>query len=42
MKIRLLLVDDHSVVRTGLLIMFECEKDMEFVGVAENASEALK
>jgi two-component system response regulator NreC len=41
MKIRLLLVDDHAVVRTGLRMMLEGEKDMEIVGEAENASEAL-
>ena len=41
MKIRLLLVDDHAVVRTGVRMMLEGEKDMEIVGEAENASEAL-
>ena len=41
MKIRLLLVDDHAVVRTGLRMMLEGEKDMEIVGEAENASDAL-
>jgi len=41
MKIRLLLVDDHAVVRTGLRMLLEGESDMEIVGEAENASEAL-
>jgi len=41
MKIRLLLVDDHAVVRTGLRMMLEGEKDFEIVGEAENATEAL-
>lgn len=41
MKIRLLLVDDHAVVRTGLRMMLEGESDIEIVGEAENASEAL-
>lgn len=41
MKIRLLLVDDHAVVRTGLRMMLEGEQDIEIVGEAESASEAL-
>jgi len=41
MKIRLLLVDDHAVVRTGLRMMLEGENDLEIVGEAENASDAL-
>lgn len=41
MKISLLLVDDHAVVRTGLRMMLEGEDDIEIVGEAENASEAL-
>jgi len=41
MKIRLLLVDDHAVVRTGLRMLLEGESDIEIVGEAENATEAL-
>lgn len=41
MKIRLLLVDDHAVVRTGLRMLLEGESDIEIVGEAEDASEAL-
>jgi len=41
MKIRLLLVDDHAVVRTGLRMMLEGEQDIEIVGEADSASEAL-
>ena len=41
MKIRLLLVDDHAVVRTGLRMMPEGESDIDIAGEAENASEAL-
>jgi two-component system response regulator NreC len=41
MKIRLLLVDDHAVVRTGLRMLLEGESDIEIVGEAENASDAL-
>jgi len=41
MKIRLLLVDDHAVVRTGLRMLLEGESDIEIVGEAEDTSEAL-
>lgn len=41
MKIRLLLVDDHAVVRTGLRMLLEGESDLEIVGEAETASEAI-
>ncbi len=41
MKIRLLLVDDHAVVRTGLRMLLEGEEDIEIVGEAQNASETL-
>ncbi len=39
--IRLLLVDDHQVVREGLRHMLEREEDIEVVGAAANAREAL-
>ena len=42
MKINLLLVDDHEVVRSGLRMLLEGEKDMEIVGEAGSASEAIK
>ena len=41
MKIRLLLVDDHKVVRVGLRMMLESEPDIEIAGEAESATEAL-
>lgn len=41
MKTRLLIVDDHAVVRTGLRMLLEGESDIEIVGEAQNASEAL-
>ena len=39
--IRILLVDDHQVVREGLRRMLELEADMEVVGEAGDAKEAL-
>lgn len=41
MKIRLLLVDDHAVVRVGLRMLLEGEPDMEIAGEAASASEAI-
>ena len=40
-KIKLLLVDDHQVVRAGLRMLFMAEDDIEIVGEAENAREAI-
>lgn len=39
--IRVLLVDDHQVVREGLRHMLELEEDLEVVGEAGNAKEVL-
>jgi len=39
--IRILLVDDHQVVREGLQHMLEQEEDMEVVGQSANSEEAL-
>ena len=39
---RLLLVDDHEVVRSGLRMLLESQHDVEIVGEAGTASEALK
>ncbi|MCQ3937662.1 MAG: DNA-binding response regulator [Chloroflexi bacterium] len=41
MTIRLLLVDDHAVVRSGLKMLISGQKDMEIVGEAGSAAEAL-
>jgi len=41
MAIRLLLVDDHAVVRSGLRMLLETQEDMEIVGEAGTAREAL-
>jgi len=35
-------VDDHAVVRSGLKMLFENEKDVEIVGEADTASGALE
>lgn len=39
--IRLLLVDDQSLVRQGLKAMLSLETDLEIVGTAENGEEAV-
>jgi len=40
-KIRVLVVDDHAVVRRGLLAFLEGESDLDVVGDAEGGAEAL-
>jgi two-component system, NarL family, response regulator LiaR len=40
-KIRLLLVDDHIVVRQGLRMVLALEPDLEIIGEANNGQEAL-
>ena len=40
-SIRILVVDDHQVVREGLRHMLQLESDMEVVGEASNAKETL-
>src|SRR5512146_2456122 len=42
MTIRLLLVDDHAVVRSGLKMLLENERDVEIVGEAASASESIQ
>jgi two-component system response regulator NreC len=42
MKIRLLLVDDHQVVRSGLRMLLASENDVEIVGEAGTAHDALE
>jgi DNA-binding NarL/FixJ family response regulator len=39
--IRILVVDDHAVVRSGLRLLLDSEDDIEVVGEAGNAQEAL-
>lgn len=40
-KIRLLLVDDHDIVRAGLRMMFQAEPDLEIVEEVGNGDEAI-
>jgi DNA-binding NarL/FixJ family response regulator len=42
MNIRVLLVDDHDVVRKGLKMYLGLDEDLEVVGEAENGQEALR
>jgi DNA-binding NarL/FixJ family response regulator len=42
MPIRILLVDDHSVVRQGLRMFLALEPDLEIVGEAADGAEALR
>lgn len=41
-KIRLLLVDDHTVVRQGLRLILSQHEDLEVVGEAANGEEAVQ
>ena len=40
-KIRLMIVDDHEVVRLGMRAAFDLEADISIVGEASNGAEAL-
>jgi two-component system, NarL family, response regulator NreC len=42
MSTRILLVDDHAVVRMGLRMLLEAEENLEIVGEADTAAEAIK
>jgi two-component system response regulator NreC len=42
MKIRLLLVDDHEVVRSGLRMLLDDEEDVEIIAEAGTSQEALR
>jgi two-component system, NarL family, response regulator LiaR len=39
---RLLIVDDHEIVRSGFRLMLESEQDLEVVGEASNGREAVE
>jgi len=40
-RVRILVCDDHAVVRTGLKLLLQSEEDIEVVGEAGNAQEAV-
>ena len=40
-KIRILVADDHAVVRSGLALLLGTERDFEVVGQAKNGEEAV-
>jgi len=40
-KTRIMIVDDHEVVRLGMRAAFEAEPDLAVVGEASNGAEAL-
>ncbi|MFO8084802.1 MAG: response regulator transcription factor, partial [Desulfobacterales bacterium] len=42
MSIRILLADDHKIMRDGLRSLISSEHDMEVVGEAENGRIAVK
>ena len=41
-KTRILLVDDHDIVRLGLMTLLNDQPDMEVVGEASTAAEAVR
>ncbi len=41
-KLRILLADDHKVVRDGLRLLIDGQRDMRVVGEASNGQEALQ
>jgi DNA-binding NarL/FixJ family response regulator len=41
-KIKVLLVDDHTVVRQGLRVLLEAEQDIEIVGEADTGRQAVQ
>ena len=42
MSIKVLIVDDHEMVRDGLSVMMEREEDFTVVGEAQNGLEAVE
>ena len=41
-KIRILIADDHTIVRIGLTALLGAESDIEIVGEAKNGEEAIQ
>ena len=42
MKIRVLVADDHAIIREGLRVMLGSQPDMEVIGTASNGYEAIR
>ena len=42
MKIRVLVADDHAIIREGLRVMLGNQLDMDVVGIAANGREAIR
>lgn len=42
MKIKILIADDHHIVRKGLVFFLQTQPDLEIVGEASNGEEAVK
>ncbi len=42
MKIRIFILDDHELVRTGLKTLLDAEDDMDVVGQAATAQQGLE
>lgn len=42
MKIRVLVADDHAIIREGLSVMLGNQPDMEVVGIASNGRDAIR
>ena len=40
--IRILIADDHPLIRQGLRVMIEAQPDMELIGEASNGEQAVK
>lgn len=41
-KIKILIADDHAIVREGLKLLFSDQKDLEVIGEAEDGKQALE
>jgi DNA-binding NarL/FixJ family response regulator len=41
-KIKVLIADDHAVVRSGLAAILDTEADIKVVGLAKNGAEAVE
>ncbi len=42
MKIRILLVDDHTILRAGLKMMLNAQPDMDVIGEAHDGRQAIQ